>query len=235
MWNYSTITSVQEVSPALPKGNDWEASLFIRIPYTEGCLGANKTASPSGRQQRYTFSPTTSSSIQLGCYHGCANSCCDFSSDYSTQGPKQVAYINGAKEPTKPHNTSTQQLGRWYTCACSHTCVCLLTLSLPKAGPGHFGRQQSSTDLAHVISYAYHTIPNHTKPHAVYRNDHTTAVRVATEACAYRRGPRRTLTLAHRYLHRPLTTMPYHSVPCNYHGLCCGGRNRMRKFTSIGV
>ena len=33
---------------------------------TEGCAGANKKASPPGRQQRCTFSPTTFSSVQFG-------------------------------------------------------------------------------------------------------------------------------------------------------------------------
>ena len=50
------------------KGIYWEASLFLRTPFTKGCAGANKKASPPGRQQRCTFSPTTSvqfSSVQF--------------------------------------------------------------------------------------------------------------------------------------------------------------------------
>ena len=42
----------------------WEAGLFLRTPFTEGCAGANEKASPPGRQQRYTVRPTTFSSVQ---------------------------------------------------------------------------------------------------------------------------------------------------------------------------
>ena len=44
-------------------------ALFLRTPFTEGCAGANKKASPTGRhqeqgsQQRCTFRPTTFSSV----------------------------------------------------------------------------------------------------------------------------------------------------------------------------
>ena len=38
------------------KGIYWEAGLFLRTPFTEGCAGANEKASPPGRQQRCIFS-----------------------------------------------------------------------------------------------------------------------------------------------------------------------------------
>ena len=38
---------------------------ILRTPFSEGCAGANKKASPPGRQQRCTFSPTTFSSVQF--------------------------------------------------------------------------------------------------------------------------------------------------------------------------
>ena len=46
------------------KGIYWATGLFLRTPFTEGCAGANKNASPPGRQQeqaskqRRTLSPT---------------------------------------------------------------------------------------------------------------------------------------------------------------------------------
>ena len=62
------------VSRGLPrfiKGLYWAAGLFLRTPFTEGCVGANKKALPPGRQQEQaskqlcTFSPTTFSSVQV--------------------------------------------------------------------------------------------------------------------------------------------------------------------------
>ena len=56
------------VSRGLPrfiKGIYWAASLFLRTPFTEGCAGVNKKASPPGRQLRCTLSPTTFSSVQF--------------------------------------------------------------------------------------------------------------------------------------------------------------------------
>ena len=52
--------------PRFVKGIYWEAGSFLRTSFTEGCAGAsvrfssgaNETASPPGRQQRCTFSPT---------------------------------------------------------------------------------------------------------------------------------------------------------------------------------
>ena len=46
------------------KGIHWATGLFLRTPFTEGCAGANKKASPPGRQRRCTFRPTTFSSAQ---------------------------------------------------------------------------------------------------------------------------------------------------------------------------
>ena len=45
-------------SPRFVKVIYWEASSFLRAPFTEGCAGANEKALPPGRQQRCTFSPT---------------------------------------------------------------------------------------------------------------------------------------------------------------------------------
>ena len=56
--------------PRFIKGIYWATGLFLRTPFTEGCAGANKKASPPGRhqeqasKQRCTFSPTTFSSVQ---------------------------------------------------------------------------------------------------------------------------------------------------------------------------
>ena len=49
--------------PRFIKGIYWATGLFLRTPFTEGCAGANKKASPPGRQQeqaskqRCTFRP----------------------------------------------------------------------------------------------------------------------------------------------------------------------------------
>ena len=51
--------------PRFIKGIYWATSLFLRSPFTEGCAGDNKTASPPDRQKRCTFSPTTFSSVQF--------------------------------------------------------------------------------------------------------------------------------------------------------------------------
>ena len=57
--------------PRFTKGIYWATGLFLRTPFTEGCAGANKKASPPGRhqeqasKQRCTFRPTTFSSVQL--------------------------------------------------------------------------------------------------------------------------------------------------------------------------
>ena len=57
--------------PRFIKGIYWATGLFLRTPFTEGCAGANKKASPPGRhqeqasKQRCTFSPTTFSSVQF--------------------------------------------------------------------------------------------------------------------------------------------------------------------------
>ena len=37
--------------PTSIKGIYWATGLFLRTPFTEGCAGANKKASPLGRQQ----------------------------------------------------------------------------------------------------------------------------------------------------------------------------------------
>ena len=42
-----------------------EAGSFLRTPFTEGCAGANKKASPPGRKKHCTFRATTFSSVQF--------------------------------------------------------------------------------------------------------------------------------------------------------------------------
>ena len=57
--------------PRFIKGTYWATGLFLTTPFTEGCAGANKKASPPGRhqeqasKQRCTFSLTTFSSVQF--------------------------------------------------------------------------------------------------------------------------------------------------------------------------
>ena len=61
------------------KGIYWATGLFLRTPFTEGCAGANKKASPPGRyqeqtsKQRCTFRPTTFSSVQFS--SACSTHC----------------------------------------------------------------------------------------------------------------------------------------------------------------
>ena len=61
----------QEVPPASSRGFTGPPVFFLRTPFTEGCAGANKKASPPGRhqeqasKQRCTFRPTTFSSVQF--------------------------------------------------------------------------------------------------------------------------------------------------------------------------
>ena len=61
--------------PRFIKGIYWATGLFLRTPFTEGCAGGNKKASPPGRyreqasKQRCTFRPTTFSSVQFSPYH----------------------------------------------------------------------------------------------------------------------------------------------------------------------
>ena len=44
---------------------NWDAGLFLRTPFTEGCAGANGKTLPPGRQQRCTVRPITFSSVQF--------------------------------------------------------------------------------------------------------------------------------------------------------------------------
>ena len=56
--------------PRFIEGIYWATGLFLRTPFTEGCVGANKKASPPGRHQeraskQHTFRPTSFSSVQF--------------------------------------------------------------------------------------------------------------------------------------------------------------------------
>ena len=105
---------MQEVSPAYQGKLLGDQFISEDPPFTEGCAGANKKASPPGRQQRCTFSPTTAtfssvqfSSVQYSKFSGLhvPNTCTswvDHSSvccrDYA-RTETSFACIDGAEEP----------------------------------------------------------------------------------------------------------------------------------------
>ena len=72
LFNNMKVFNNHSCSRSLPRfieGIYWVTSLFLRTPCTEGCAGANKKASPPGRQQCCTFSPTTFSSVQFSSFN----------------------------------------------------------------------------------------------------------------------------------------------------------------------